>query len=90
MKKLKLNLEELKVESFITHSKGSINNGTVHGNATGEIGTTCDNTCPDSCEACVITLKYDDTCYPLYDTCHESCPYPETGCDGSCQNTQCQ
>ncbi len=63
MKKLKLNLEDLKVESFETSSK-SINKGTVHGNGDTVVDRTCEeyhtcggqNSCdPTNCPGCHVT-----------------------------------
>ena len=48
MKKLKLNLEDLKVEAFLTQSKGSISKGTVNANATLPVYVTCEPTCPQN------------------------------------------
>ena len=73
MKKLKLNIDDLKVESFeIGNSRNSIPKGTVKGQEQESGGhicwvppvtspNTCQNTCGNSCEgSCALTC--DDTC----------------------------
>ena len=67
MKKLKLNLKDLKVESFDTSKVSNIKKGTVNGNApwTEANYTLCGNgsTCYDP------TCVYYNTCY----TCEPPC-----------------
>ena len=85
MKKLKLNMDELKVESFETSTIESQKNGTVKGFATQEvtrcfvcteIGDTCDSTCIGTCDptcpnTCVNTCQLTCfTCIGHY-TCHD-------------------
>ena len=75
MKKLKLNLDDLKVESFLTSSKTN-GKGTIHGNVTGghedchtEFGYptcdeawTCARTCEGTCEGNTCTPTCPNTC----------------------------
>ncbi len=42
MKKLKLNLDEIKVESFVTVKNLSIHDGTVHGHNDSNLDPTCE------------------------------------------------
>ncbi len=77
MKKLKLNLDELKVESFKTSSEKEENKGTVQGNLpwteTCEGAPTCElqNTCWYTCAR--VTG-------PCYGTCYIGCPYNTPTC----------
>lgn len=94
MKKLKLGLEELAVESFDT-TPAHRERGTVVGEqctcptaCTCPGCPTCDNTCPYTCD--------DQTC-PACPTCAESCggTCPGQGfscnesCGGTCFNSRC-
>jgi len=71
MKKLKLNLEDLKVESFETTKKDS-QMGTVHGFETGD--TACLN-CPETymIHTCVIPTYQDRFCGSAQTRCDLSC-----------------
>ncbi|MGD8778128.1 MAG: hypothetical protein PVH88_04125 [Ignavibacteria bacterium] len=74
MKKLKLNLEDLRVESFELNPGKEINKGTIHGN---EQPTVVDDTC--------VEPSCDGTCYE--DTCEDTCGVGPT-CDyATCVNT---
>lgn len=85
--KMKLDLDELQVESFETVA-GEAERGTVHGYITGTLGCNCtDDTCA-SCEGTCDTCA--DTCP---NTCRNTCPAtcatcPET-CWQSCNFTDC-
>ncbi len=82
MKKLKLNLEDLKVESFETVSRKN-KKGTINGNAPTWPN---DPTCAEEC----ITA-FTDPCDTQYNTCDESCGVscPAT-CAGSCVGPTCK
>ena len=70
MKKLKLTVEELAVESFRTGDDDALNRGTVHGNAS---DSTCD---ARRCE-CAADTEWDitcGTCNILVETCANTCP----------------
>jgi len=79
MKKLKLNLDEIKVESFITNSRSKNENGTIFGNATINcthpiFSPSCGvyNTCQAYCEQQTVGGA---------DTYHLTCETDLTGCD---------
>ena len=76
MKKLKLKIEDLKVESFKTSTPEQLNSGTVHANAPKTVGCT-NNTCD-------WTLPCCQESEPLW-----SCPHRLTFCDYSCPNGMC-
>jgi hypothetical protein len=70
MKKLKLTVEELTVESFQTGDDDALNRGTVHGNAS-------DSTCIERRCGCDNDTEWDITCgscRPLEETCVNTCP----------------
>jgi hypothetical protein len=77
MKKLMLELDELRVESFETSFEQPDRRGTVHGHYSQNgtcpysCGGSCDATCPDSCAF----------------TCQGSCPIScvNNTCDATCQ-----
>ena len=92
MKKLKLNLDELKIESFETSVQKPNNKGTIHGNITGNTcdEPTCAGTCPENpcptnntCETdcgqntCGGMTCVDTACVH---TCDFSCDFPVTQC----------
>jgi hypothetical protein len=85
MKKLRLQLDELNVESFTT-GEGDENRGTVKGN----VSTLCTGggrTCDDG-NTCVAgdTCGDNDTCYI---SCFGSCPAPCTNEESYCYNNTC-
>ncbi|SRR6266550_5972850 len=72
MGKIKLNLEDLKVESFATTPDSAARRGTVFGQATADdtcIGPTCGTSCPCPSEQ---TCSYQETCQ---DTCNHGATY---------------
>ena len=82
MKKLKLNLDEIKVESFEIGKKTETNSGTVHGQVeSGEIPcfpTSIAYTCPytqQNCTNASCNPTCDETCHGL--SCDFSCPLIE-------------
>ena len=85
MKKLKLNMEDLRVESFVTFSKDSLNRGTVQGNAASILGT-CHGTCEDTCEVCTVPKTCPNTCGNTCDdpTCGYTCEDPLTRFEPPC------
>ena len=90
MKKLKLNLDEIKVESFETNTIKSMVEGTVHGNVSGKNpaetcltcaytceGVTCVYTCANTCpNTCGYTCD-DPTCPGQGVTCYAHCTDPQ-------------
>ena len=87
MKKMKLNLEALAIESFdTTHPPAK--RGTVFGdqctcptNCTCPGCPTCDGTCPQTCgDSCNGTCGGQWTCDPTCDSCYF------TGCVNTCYN----
>jgi hypothetical protein len=85
--KMKLNLDELQVESFETVS-GEQERGTVHGYVTGTLGCNCTDgdtcaTCRASCGTCFDTCP--DTCENTCpDTCVNTCPATCASCVDTC------
>ncbi|MGD8778127.1 MAG: hypothetical protein PVH88_04120 [Ignavibacteria bacterium] len=92
MKKLKLNLEDLRVESFELNSGKEVKKGTIHGNEEATVGgDTCDEscvfgTCYVSCDVtcdqftCHNTECGQNTCDTCYETCAgygKTCIYPQ-------------
>jgi len=68
MKKIKLNLDDLKVESFVTTPE-----------AGGVQGYSCPS-CAATCATCDATCPY--TCPPSCDTCpFTDCSCPKTACN---------
>ena len=89
MKKLKLDLNELKVDSFEISSSLNTHKGTIKGNGPSlAVTEPCDRTdisCQNTCDG--------DTCNgTCYNTCNVTCPdtcgfnsCQPTGCEPSCQ-----
>jgi hypothetical protein len=81
MKKLRLDLNKLQVDSFQLSEKELAERGTVHGNATRfcTAWASCQGSCPGTCQAdscydCTHETgcqSYDPTCYEL--TCDGNC-----------------
>ncbi|HEX8695613.1 MAG TPA: pinensin family lanthipeptide [Longimicrobium sp.] len=89
--KMKLNLEELQVESFETVA-GEPERGTVRGYITGTLGCNCTEdtcaSCEGTCDTCFNTCP--DTCANTCPaTCRNTCPATCNTCDGqaSCVDT---
>ncbi len=85
MKKLRLELDNLQVESFAT-DRGEGDRGTVEGHISTRCtggGMTCDagNTCGDN-----ATCGQNATCYV---SCNGSCPNPCTNENSYCFNNSC-
>lgn len=83
MKKLKLDLDQLKVQSFQTTQEQKKVQGTVYGQSV----LTCDctqgeDTCAASCQSCEQTCI--ECAYTVYFTCltacGETCQAPTCGC----------
>ncbi|MFA8342997.1 MAG: pinensin family lanthipeptide [Rhodothermaceae bacterium] len=84
MKKIKLNIEQLKVESFRT-SKSNKQTGTVAGNGTYTAPPNCEQTEAEMCEPSDYATNCDATCGHTY--CNEnSC---ELSCNGTCGGYTC-
>ncbi len=78
MKKLKLNLDDLKVESFNTSTSEPIK-GTVKGN------WTYTNSCGEESDGIVICDTEQATCWNTCDaTCFTNCATDCATCNGSC------
>ena len=103
MKKIKLNLEDLRVESFDTSASGKEQDGTVFGQT--QIETDCNfswcldctggantNCCPDasaeSWASCGTTCQADGTC-GNGDTCAGAFSMAETICVTGCEQCPC-
>lgn len=70
MKKLKLTVEALEVESFQTNDQDEFQRGTVHGNAS-------DSTCDQRICECTGETEWDvscGTCNVMEHTCANTCP----------------
>jgi hypothetical protein len=85
MRKLKLELDDLQVESFSTTPETSQSLGTVYGYQpwTDTCGATCDDTCISVCGVCSDgggCDTQDQACHTAY--CGTS---PEQGCTDPCQ-----
>ncbi len=88
MKKIKLELESLTVETFSVEPGGSAPRaGTVEAHADTEAGVeTCDATCPNTCHFSCEYGFNSCPCYPVYET--ESCGCGPSGI-WSCAYTGC-
>ena len=104
MKKIRLDLESLKVESFVTSGRSGGSEGTVFG----MLNTYCDDTCNEISPSCAGTydpatnpchsLAECDWTYPQATTC--TSPYGTTGgdtedwtcdaCAASCNSEECK
>lgn len=87
MKKLKLNLDDLKVESFATTPGSATQHGTIHGYGplTNETHVECcgwhtDGSCKCPHEDSGNLTECDNSCY---ETCNASC-YEPTQCFDDC------
>lgn len=79
MKKLRLNLDELEIESFATTAEAdALEEGTVHG-----YHCTC-NCCTDNDPTCYNTCAGNATCHR---TCVGNNTCGQTACYGTCYNT---
>ena len=56
MNKLKLRLDDLRVEAFATGARAPVHEGTVRANAYTELATKCNTYC-DSCSACFSCVR---------------------------------
>jgi hypothetical protein len=82
MKKLKLNLSDLKVQSFSTNLEVSKQNGTVNAQA-GDTDTCISDTI---CHTQIAAY----TCDPNDSICPTECAYGNTNCDGTfCYSDEC-
>ncbi len=81
MKKLKLDLNDLKVESFETNPHFVKRQGTVQGFKT-ETANTCDEACQATLDSCIVT-NCGSTCGA---TCDATCP---ATCGDTCDNITC-
>lgn len=74
MKKLKLMVDDLTVESFGTGPLEAVR-GTVGGRNEPAYTASCDGTCVASCVSCVDTCQNTcwDSCWGTCDTCYNTC-----------------
>ena len=90
MKKLKLNMKDLKVESFETNSIHKLEKGTVNGYVTVTEGiVSCEVLCPTAQVTCRDTCNFtcdDPTCNFTCDdpTCNFTCDDPTCNGVGGC------
>lgn len=85
MKKMKLDLDQLSVETFATTS-GEDDEGTVVGNQVRPPRTL--RTCWDTCGTCICQLTGRRTCDTCYRTCDQTCgPTCELTCQFTCPRT---
>ena len=93
MRKLKLDLDQLTVDSFDTNPSDGTRRGTVEGFSHLCGPTHIDPTCFVSCESCNDTCGTCDpscaSCVSCYNTCNNTCG---PSCYGTCQTcqTNCQ
>lgn len=88
MKKLTLNLEEIRVESFDTSPESQDGRGTVHGR--GNLSVTCFTDCGEGCSGDWCAGQSTTPCQGgTYDgrTCDTTCYQIACGCSGAW--TQC-
>ena len=84
MKKLKLNLGDLKVESFETSSEKRNNAGTVKGFHPTPYCTEGGTNCPECNETEDITCGLNPTCW---ESCFGTCVTCDPTCGTTCANT---
>ncbi|HEU0014430.1 MAG TPA: hypothetical protein VFQ45_12140 [Longimicrobium sp.] len=85
MRKLRLNVDELRVESFDTAAGSGAGRGTVHA---AQVQADC---CDGCCDGCGCGCSCRGTCWgrqscPGYHTCDISCP---DSCGVSCRASDC-
>ena len=90
MRKLRLDVEQLTVETFEVTRAAERERGTVRGHLTNNV-ITCDNTdcnqntCLDTCATCPNTCWYS-----CGDTCPGTCPNTcAQSCNGTCYDPSC-
>ncbi|HET7232418.1 MAG TPA: hypothetical protein VFJ16_20590 [Longimicrobium sp.] len=82
MKKLKLEIGELCVESFATRTDDDAVRGTVAGQNEPAYTESCDGSCMNTCISCVNTCLNTcqascwNTCATCYATCDAWCTHP--------------
>jgi len=85
MKKMKLSLDDLKVESFQTTPENDADReGTVFGFISPGPGNTCDPGCTDTLQASCNGTCDDPTCSTCGSTCGSSCGCPPVTCIQLC------
>lgn len=89
MKKMKLSLDDLKVESFQTTPENDANEGTVFGYITPGPGNTCDPGCTDTLQASCNGTCDDPTCSTCEPTCGSTCGCPPVTCPEMCGTFAC-
>lgn len=78
--KIRLEIIELRVETFATTGEESRARGTVRGHEGTLPGVQCathDPTCPESCGVDTCGLSCYGTCHPALQTCADTCPCGE-------------
>ncbi len=81
MKKLKLNMEELSVDTFELSDREQAKRGTVHANATRlcSAWASCQGSCPGTCQVdTCYSCSLDSYCETVQATCNgqNTCGYP--------------
>src|SRR5687768_9291815 len=97
MHKLKLDLDQLTVESFDTNPDESAQRGTVeaHSHACVSPFETCaalgcpTGTCDASCATCATCVSCYGTCYTCANTCGDSCYGTCVSCLTECEPVSC-
>ena len=83
MKKIRLDLDSLKVESFVTNERWGGKEGTVFGM---DPNTICDNTCNGVSDTCKEGCQFSDPCMDYTDPFQTTCEIP--GASNGCLDTQ--
>lgn len=79
MRKLRLDMDELRVESFDTTAAGGARRGTVRGNADGVASAE-----PDTCQSQDAQCSDDSNCAQ---SCPWTCAGDPVSCGGSCEGS---
>jgi hypothetical protein len=81
--KLKLNLDDLSVESFHASASQALD-GTVVAHETGQWDVSCGGSCADTCDPCNWETRGQQ--FSCYDTCEYGCnqPISRWSCDFTC------
>jgi hypothetical protein len=85
MKKLKLDLDGLRIDSFDTTPANAVERkGTVQGQFDTAVAS-CDGTCDNTCDGCSCCCTCCPSCGGTCETCYTcgTCP-GQWSCDGSC------
>lgn len=91
MNKLKLDLDQLTVESFDTNASGITRRGTVRGHSDSCFLTDCQFTCADTCNTCGASCGGGcGSGYSCGGTCGGTCVDPSCNtCFTNCEQVSC-